>query len=224
MVLFQDAVTTLLMKSNTLFVVTADENDHFAGQQAQNCDGVNTPCQYNTVATKPYHGQFDLTNSGQSVSTWTGPSIWPPAGTNGPLVGEVGYNLSWLLGNKIDNTGYDISFDSAPSFYIDGRPQAVDSSGNLLVNPVLRDFEHAAASLKAFDPYLDPTQLTPVARYLVDAPTLKALHMVDADPQRTMSFTMFSQPDYYFQTYSPCPGKSQGCLNGTHLTVPSRTR
>ena len=26
-------------KSNTLFVVTADENDHYAGQQAQSCDG-----------------------------------------------------------------------------------------------------------------------------------------------------------------------------------------
>ena len=34
--------------SNTLFVVTADENDHYAGQQAQNCDGMTTPCIYNT--------------------------------------------------------------------------------------------------------------------------------------------------------------------------------
>src|SRR5262249_24400163 len=32
--------------TNTLFVVTADENDHYAGQQAQNCDGLNTPCEY----------------------------------------------------------------------------------------------------------------------------------------------------------------------------------
>ena len=28
-----------------------------------------------------------------------------------------------------------------------------------------------------------------------------------------MSFTMFSQPDYFFETFSPCPGASQGCLN-----------
>jgi hypothetical protein len=27
-----------------------------------------------------------------------------------------------------------------------------------------------------------------------------------------MSFTMFSQPDYFFETFSPCP-KGQGCLN-----------
>ena len=205
-------------RSNTLFVVTADENDHYAGQQAQNCDGVTTPCTYNTtpgLATggKPAHGIFDVTNGGQSVATWTGPTAWPPAGVNGPFVGEVGYNLKCLLGSTINGTGYDISFDSAPSFYINGQPQAVDSSGNVVVNPTLRAFEQKAASLKAFDPYIDATKLTPVASYLVDAPTLKAIHMINADPLRTMSFTMFSQPDYFFQTFSPCPSPSQGCLN-----------
>jgi hypothetical protein len=204
--------------TNTLFVVTADENDHYAGQQAQNCDGVNTPCTYNTtpgLATggKPAHGIFDLTNGGQPIGTWTGPATWPPAGVNGPLVGEVGYNLTYLIGSTINGTGYDISFDSAPSFYINGQPQAVDSSGNIVVNATLRAFEHAAANLKAFDPYFDSTQLTTVANYLVDAPTLKAIHMINADPQRTMSFTMFAKPDYYFQTFSPCPAPSQGCLN-----------
>lgn len=206
-------------RHNTLFVFTADENDHYTGEQAQNCDGVTMPCQYNTVSGKPLHGQYDLSNSGQDVTTWTGPSVWPPAGTNGPLVGEVGYNLSWLLGRTIDNTGYDTSFDSAPSFYIYGQPQAVDANGNVVLNPVLRDFEHAAANLKAFDPYLDSTQLTAVARYLVDAPTLKALHMINADPQRTMSFTMFANPDFYFKTYSPCPGKSQGCVNDSYAWI-----
>ena len=145
-------------------------------------------------------------------SAWTGPSTWPPAGQNGPLVGEVGYNMKWLLGPTVDGTPYDISFDSAPSFYINGQPQAEDSSGNVVVNPTLRAFEQKAADLTAFDPYIDATKLTPVARYLVDEPTLKALHMINADPQRNMSFTMFSQPDYFFETFSPCP-KGQGCVN-----------
>lgn len=207
-------------KSNTLFVVTADENDHFAGQQAQNCDGVTVPCQYNTApgqATggKPAHGIFDLTNGATSTSdpsTWNGPATWPPAGINGPLVGEVGYNMKWLLGSTVDGSGYDISFDSAPSFYINGQPQAEDSSGNVVLNPTLRAFEQKAANLKAFDPYIDSSHLTPVARYLVDEPTLKAIHMINADPLRSMSFTMFSQPDYFFETFSPCP-TGQGCLN-----------
>jgi hypothetical protein len=205
-------------KSNTLFVVTADENDHFAGQQAQNCDGVTTPCVYNTfpgdaAGPAPQHGIFDVTNGATSVSsssTWTGPATWPPSGVNGPLVGEVGYNMKWLFGPTPAN--YDISFDSAPSFYINGQPQAVDSSGNVVLNPTLRAFEQRAANLNAFDPYIDASKLTPVARYLVDAPTLKALHMINADPQRTMSFTMFAQPDYFFETFSPCP-KGQGCVN-----------
>jgi hypothetical protein len=136
--------------------------------------------------------------------------VWPPAGVNGPLVGEMGYNLKWLFGTM--PAGYDISFDSAPSFYINGQPQAVDSNGNVVVNPTLRTFERRAATVKAFDPYIEPSGLTPVARYLVDAPTLKAIHMINADPQRSMSFTMFSQPDYFFETFSPCP-KGQGCLN-----------
>jgi len=197
-------------KSNTLFVVTADENDHYAGQQATGCDGVTTPCAYNQASGNPQHGIYDLTDGG----THTVPAQWPPAGTNGPLVGEIGYNLNWLLGGStIDNTKYDISFDSAPSFYIYGQPQAVDAEGNVVVNPVLRDYETKVASLRAFDPYIDATKTTPVARYLVDAPTLKALHMINADPQRTMSFTMFAQPDYYFQPSGTCPGPSQGCLS-----------
>ncbi|HUP05789.1 MAG TPA: hypothetical protein VMU47_01475 [Caldimonas sp.] len=201
--------------SNTLFVVTADENDHYAGQRAENCDGVHVPCMYNTAPGlaapgKPAHGIFDVTNGGTMPFT---PPAWPPSGVDGPLVGEVGYNLKWLLGSTIAGTGYDISFDSAPSFYINGQPQAVDASGNVVVNPTLRAFEKAAANLKAFDPYRDPSLLIPVARYLVDAPTLKAIHMVNADGLRTMSFTMFAQPDFYFQTFSPCPGSSQGCVN-----------
>jgi hypothetical protein len=221
-------------QSNTLFVVTSDENDHFAGQQAQNCDGVSTPCQYNTAPgigkpgppPTPQHGIFDLTNGGQDVTTWSGPCqpgqtacqspTWPPPTANDPLVGELGYNINWLLGSTLTNkTPFDISFDSAPSFYINGQPQAVDQNGNVVINPRLRDFEHATANLEAFDPYIDSTKLTPAARYLVDAPTLKALHMINADPQRTMSFTMFSQPDYFFETFSPCPkgNPAQGCLN-----------
>jgi hypothetical protein len=121
-----------------------------------------------------------------------------------------------LLGSTINGVGYDISFDSAPSFYINGQPQAVDPNGNIVLNPTLRAFEKSAANLRAYDPYLPPIDWTgriPVAKYLVDAPTLKAIHMISADPQRTMSFTMFAQPDFFFQSFSPCPAPSEGCLN-----------
>src|SRR6202011_6137941 len=37
-----------ITKDNTLFIVTADENDHFVGgaPSPANCDGINTPCTY----------------------------------------------------------------------------------------------------------------------------------------------------------------------------------
>src|SRR5579863_2682877 len=40
-----------ITKENTLFVVTADENDHFVGSTPSpaNCDGVNVPCTYTHV-------------------------------------------------------------------------------------------------------------------------------------------------------------------------------
>ncbi len=44
-----------ITKENTLFVVTADENDHFAGgpPTPANCDGINLPCTY------PIKGEVD---------------------------------------------------------------------------------------------------------------------------------------------------------------------
>src|SRR5206468_3658842 len=45
--LTRDGIT----KDNTLFVVTADENDHFAGgpPSPAGCDGVTVPCTYSTI-------------------------------------------------------------------------------------------------------------------------------------------------------------------------------
>jgi hypothetical protein len=216
---FARLATDGINKSNTLFVFTADEGDHYAGQQAQGCDGVNTPCVYNNAApgSKPAHGITDLTNGAFANSaTWT-PPAWPPASQNGPFVGEIGMDLKWLFGAM--PAGYDISFDSAPSFYINNQPQAVDAAGNVVLNPTLRAFEARAAAVKAFDPYIDTTQFVPVANYLVDAPTLKALHMINADPQRTMSFTMFSKPDMYFQSFSPCPTGQKACLSSSFAYI-----
>jgi len=216
---FQRLANDGIDATNTLFIITADENDHFAGQDPnappfnQGCDGVHKACVYNQAAAPPpQHGIFDVTSGG--ATPFTVPT-WPPAAQNGPLVGEVGYNMKWsaLVGPTINNIGYDISFDSAPSFYINGQPQAVDAGGNIITNATLRSFEQAAANLMAFDPYADDAHLIPVARYLVDAPTLKAIHMINADPQRTMPFTMFAVPDFFFETFSPCPAPSQGCVN-----------
>jgi hypothetical protein len=93
--LTNDGITT----SNTLFILTSDENDHFAGGPPLNgsCDGVNTPCTYT------------------------------PGGVGPNTIGELLTNIQSLLGKEdptldFTKTPFDIHFDMAPVFYISGQP------------------------------------------------------------------------------------------------------
>ena len=150
-----------ITKKNTLFVITADEGDHFAGgpPSPANCNGVVVPCTY-------------------------------------PQIGEIDSNIADLLDKQDPGLAaipFDIHFDMAPTFYIKGRPATGD--------PVLREFEKAAAQLSVVNPITGNTdQLT---RYLADPVEMKLLHMITADPQRTPSFVLFGDPDYYFVTSGP---------------------
>jgi hypothetical protein len=90
--------------SNTLFILTADEGDHFAGGPPLNggCDGVTVPC------------------------TYTPGSIGPNT------VGEILTNIQALLGQEdptldFTKTPFDIHFDMAPVFYISGQPARTSS-------------------------------------------------------------------------------------------------
>jgi len=158
--------------ANTLFIITADENDHFAGGAPfnQGCDGVKTLCLY--------------TQGAQSV------------------IGELTTDMTGLLATEPTppiTTGFDITFDMAPSFYVDGNP-AVGST-------LARQFEKGAAALTGVNPRTGATDKLAVA--LADPVELKLLHMLTGDPQRNPTFTMFGNPDYYFTTgpqncSSPC--------------------
>jgi hypothetical protein len=147
-----------ITKDNTLFVVTADENDHFAGgpPTPANCDGVNVPCTY-------------------------------------ALLGEVDANLTALLAGvdpTLSATPFDIHFDMAPTFYLSGNP-AVGA-------PIARQYERAAAQLTATSLITGNTDM--LTEFLADPVEMKMLHMVTGDPQRTPTFVMFGNPDYFFQT------------------------
>ncbi len=83
-------------KTNTLFVFTVDEGDHFAGGPPTNpgCDGVTTPCVYNTGAT-------------------SGPNS----------TGEITTNLNQLVQKESgDSTPFAIHFDDAPTVYVPNAP------------------------------------------------------------------------------------------------------
>jgi hypothetical protein len=85
---------------NTLFVIAADENDHFVGgpPTPANCDGVTTPCTYTKLGKL---GEIEL--------------------------GEIDADLSRLLATESGNTTkFFVHSDSAPTFYVNGNPGQFD--------------------------------------------------------------------------------------------------
>ncbi|HEV8205891.1 MAG TPA: hypothetical protein VGR04_04270, partial [Acidimicrobiia bacterium] len=81
-------------KSNTLFVFTNEEGDHFAGSPPTNpgCDGVNTPCTY------------PLTPEGNR------------------FIGEINGNLAGLLATQQGiTTPFTVHSDMAPTIYLTGN-------------------------------------------------------------------------------------------------------
>jgi hypothetical protein len=108
-------------------------------------------------------------------------------------IGEIDANIKSLL-NKVDptlaTTPFDIHFDMSPTFYLQGNPAPGAA--------VARSYERAAAQLTAVSPITGKTdQLT---EFLADPVEMGILHMVTGDPQRTPSFVMFGNPDYFFLT------------------------
>ncbi len=143
-------------KSNTLFVFTADEGDHFVGgaPSPADCDGVTTPCTYSQI-------------------------------------GEIDVNDTGLLATQQNvTTAFNAHADSAPNFYLNGDPSRSD--------PNTRAFEHAVAALTATNPLTNATDT--LTNYMADPVEMKLLHMVTGDPQRTPTFTVFGNPDYYQAT------------------------
>jgi len=171
-----------ITRSNTLFVVTVEEGDHFAGGPPSNpsCNGVTTACQYSHV-TCP------------SATTATCPSN---------AVGEVNVNLRGLLATqRNDTTPFDVHSDMAPAFYLTGDP-ARDAA-------VTRALEHDVAALKAANPYVGHD--VAVSRQMIDPVGMRLLHMVTGDPLRTPTFISFLDPDMFgyaggttCTTASPC--------------------
>ena len=88
--------------SNTLFVVSTEEQDHYAGTRnptPAGCDGVNVACTY-VHTTSP---------------------------VNSATVGEVNVNLSRLLKTEKGNTtAFSVHSDMAPTFYIKNNPAQTD--------------------------------------------------------------------------------------------------
>jgi hypothetical protein len=175
---FENLARHGINRDNTLFVITVDEGDHFAG-------GVGTPVP----------GQNWLLYDHRTCTVLTAcPSN---------QVGEVTTNLNALLPaadqNVTGSTKYDIHFDDAPTFYLTGQPDRTD--------PASRRYEREVGALSLVDPYASggPAPV-PLTQALADPVEEQTLHMINADPNRTPTFTMFGNPDFFFQLSNPCTG------------------
>ena len=165
-------------QSNTLFIFTPDEGDHFAGGSPSpaNCDGVTTPCTY------------------------------PPNSETGASgVGELDLFLNNVVAAAGDTTPFSIHFDDAATTYVPGQPLPSDSTvrqlertmaGLAVVNPHTGLPESLLGS--GLGPELQGALVDPVAQ--------KLLHMnTVADPAREPTFTFFGDPNFFFETSSTNP-------------------
>jgi hypothetical protein len=117
-----------------------------------------------------------------------------PAGS----FGELAANVTGLLATqKHDTTPFSLKDNTAPEFYVTGRPPGS--------SPQVRRLERDVAGLTAMNPYTATTQR--IANYLASPVEEGILHMVNADPARTPTFAMFAKPDYYL---FPGPAKCAG--------------
>jgi len=184
---FQRLANEGIDSTNTLFIISADEQDHFVGGSAapSNCDGVNIPCTYTYSNGTSSIGEIEADLA--QLYNQQFPALIPSASSA----------TSGLAATAI----FDYHYDMAPAVSLD--------SENPSVTPAFtRQLERATAQLTAVSPITGNTdQLT---RYLVDNVGLKALHMITGDPDRTPTFVMFADPDYYFQGQGPIIQQSPG--------------
>jgi hypothetical protein len=173
-----------MTSANTLFVLSADEGDHEAGANVGR-------------AIQPTPANCDgATVSGDTVTPDV-PCTYP-AGSFGELAG----NLTGLLATqKNDTTPFSLEADTAPEFYVTGNPGPN--------SPAVRTLEHDVAGLTANNPYTGTTQN--IANFIADPVEEGILHITDADPARTPTFSLFAKPDYFLSTgAATCP--AAGCV------------
>ena len=181
---FTDLASHGIDKSNTLFVVTVDEGDHFAG-------GTATP---------------DPAHPSSLVYTHDPCPVTPATPTcPGNQMGEVTTNLKALLPSG--EPAFDLHFDDAPTIYVNGQPNRTD--------PAVRKLEQDVGGTTANDPYAPGGAAVPIAQRLADTVEEKTLHMINAEPKRTPTFTLFGNADFFFQASNSftCGGTTPTCVD-----------
>ena len=168
---FQRLAADGITPQNSLFIFSSDEGDHEAGANVGR-------------AIEPTPANCDgATVSGTKVT----PDVYCtyPAGSFGELDG----NLTGLLATEMnDKTPLSMEDDTAPELYVTGDPSPS--------SPQVRTLDHDVAGLTADNPYSgNPDEK--IVNYMADPAEEAILHMVNADPARTPTLSVFAKPDYY---------------------------
>jgi sugar lactone lactonase YvrE len=190
--------------SNTLFIITADEQDHFVAGPASpaGCDGVNTPCNY--VYPNGYTPAGNDSPSGLNLSVGEVqgdltqlyqqqfPSLIPPSPSDecGPNSGLTAAGTLSACTGTIPAGIFDWHYDMAPAV-------TINPYNTTLAPTFARQLERATAQLTAPNPITGNTDH--LTNYLIDSAGLNALHMITGDPLRTPTFVMFANTSWYFQ-------------------------
>jgi hypothetical protein len=101
-----------------------------------------------------------------------------------------------LLAQRMNSTPFSVHSDDAPNVYINTNPAATAT--------LTRTMENDVNALVATNPITGNTDQ--LSKLLADRAEMKLLHMITASPQRTPSFTIFGNDNYFFET-----GNNNGC-------------
>jgi hypothetical protein len=149
--------------------------------------------------------QFDGANIGRAIEP-------TPAGCDGLTVatqchyaagqiGEINTNLPGLLAAQKTNTTPFTVEPQGAAIYVTGRPGPTD--------PAVRQLERDIGSLtNPHDPYTGNDD-EPITAYLAGSVEQEILHLINADPDRTPTFTLFPKPDYFFGSNAACTPANQ---------------
>jgi hypothetical protein len=158
--------------------------------------------------------QFDGANAGRAIEPAQGGT--PGCMTFSPdtycyasgQIGEINTNLPGLLAAQKGNTTPFAIEPQGAVIYVQGRPGPTD--------PVVRRLERDIGSLtNPHDPYTDNDD-EPIAAYMAGSVEQEILHLVNADADRTPTFTLFPKPDYFFGSTVPCtPADQAPCASNT---------
>jgi hypothetical protein len=177
-------------QSNTLFVFTVDEGDHFVGvaPQPSTCDGTaGNACNYPAPAGQS-SGIGEVNVNIDTLFTTEQPT----------------FSTNFVMGNDTNpGAPYDFTVhgDDAPPFYLSRVSAAAGTTGPLAqTDPIARQFERAAGAFTILNPYTGNTDN--LLFKMADQTGMAAVHMITTgDPARNATFAYFADADYFITDF-----------------------